>query len=153
MKKGKTFNVDMSSLERFGDRIGDRIRRYDEVMEQRTRAATRLVYTTARARRPYITKAQMKKEGRSYRVSDPNAELGVPVQTGRLQASIKQSVERQGYGKFSGMVSAGGASAPYARNVEYGFGMQPRPFMRPAAAINRAAIKKLYNLNVSVNVN
>lgn len=157
MKKGKSFSVDLSAIERFTKKVGDRVAFYDETMEKRTKAATRLVYNTARARRPYISAEQMKREGRTHRVSDPSAQLGVPVAAingGRLQSSIHMKVERVGYAKFMGIVTAGGVEASYARYVEFGTSkMHARPFMRPAAAINRPAIKKLYNLNVAVNIN
>lgn len=152
LKGASTIKIDVSSIQKFGENLGRRYAKYDEVMEDRTQSATDIVFRTARARRPMITAAQMKKEGRSHRVSDPNASLGVPVAAingGRLQASIQKKVERVGYGVFRGVVWT---NLFYAKFVEYGTSrMRARPFMRPAAALNRQAIKRLYNLNVGVS--
>lgn len=145
MKNGNTFKVDVAALERVGKKIGDIPADVDRLMEARTKAATSIIWRTAHAKRPMISKSQMKLEGRSKRVSDPTAEVGVPVQTGRLQASIVQRVERVA-GRFRGVVETAGV--PYMAFIEYGTSrMKARPFMRPAVAINKEVIKKMYGMN------
>lgn len=118
-------------------------------------SATRIVYSVAKAKRPKITSAAAKTNPnryfrrdkttgkvKEYRVSDPNAELGVPVDTGALQASITMTVTPQGE-KVIGKVEAG-HNVPYAIAVEYGTSkMKARPFMRPALNLNREVMKRI----------
>lgn len=146
-----------SVIAQLGKSFGNRIEKYDKEMQRRMGVATNLIWRTAHAKRPYISKEQMKAEGRSHRVSDPNAAAGVPVAAingGRLQASVRQKVMRS-YGKmsFEGQVSSGGGLAPYAAYLEFGTSKMPaRPFMRPAIALNREAIKRAFGAQISSNL-
>lgn len=146
MANGKTFKVNASFISNFGSKMGKAYSQLDIELQKRVTAATNIIWRTAHARRPMMTKTQMKKEGRKKRVSDPGATLGVPVQTGRLQASIRQSVTRTGKG-FQGKVETNGIS--YAGFIEYGTSrMDARPFMRPAADLNKDVIKRVYDAKV-----
>ena len=105
-----------------------------------------IVWKTARARRPKISATEQKALGRPtgkgvYRVSDPNAKLGVPVDTGALQASIEKNVKVEGK-KIIGTIEAG-RGLIYAPMIEFGTSkMRPRPFMRPAWNENLDWIRK-----------
>lgn len=117
-----------------------------DAMQRKMELITEVVYKTASARRPKISATQAKAMGRKvgkgvYRVSDPNAKLGVPVDTGALQASINKNVHWEGK-KIIGEVDAG-KDLPYAVMIEFGTSkMQARPFMRPAWNENLEWIKK-----------
>lgn len=146
-----------SVVAELGKKLADKTAKYDIEMQRRMNTATGLIWRTAHAKRPMISKAQMKAEGRTVRVSDPNATLGVPVAAvngGRLQASVKQKVSRtHGQMSFEGEISAGGALAPYATYLEYGTAKMPaRPFMRPAITLNKEAIKRTFGANISSNL-
>lgn len=122
-------------------------------IERKVKLATQMVYQIAHQKRPYITNYQAKAEGRRllskgryHRVSDPNAEAGVPVALingGALQASLKTSF---GYsnGKYQGRVYVDMPGAEYAAYLEFGTpNMQARPFMRPAVNLTKDAIKQM----------
>lgn len=146
-----------SVIASIGKKLGARVGKYDKEMQRRMTVATGLIWRTAHARRPMISKATMKAQGRTVRVSDPNATLGVPVAAvngGRLQASVKQKVFRTfGQMSFEGQVSAGGSMAPYASYLEFGTSRMPaRPFMRPAIALNKEAIKRVFGASISSNL-
>ncbi len=139
--KGKSFSVDMGALDGVLSKVKKSRERIDDLTKRKITKAVDIMYRVATARRPMITKQQMKAEGRVKRVSDPNAQLGVPVQTGALQASIKKSVEATSKG-FLGRIWT---SLNYAGYVEFGTSrMQARPFMRPAIALSQQAIKQLF---------
>lgn len=106
----------------------------DRNLEKKMNLIVDVVYKTAIARRP---KVAVTKENRGqYRVSDPNARLGVPVDTGALQLSIKKNMHSKG-GKVSGTIDAG-EGLSYANAIEFGTSkMQARPFMRPAFNENK----------------
>ncbi len=145
--KGTTFKLDLGAIDRLGKKMGRATALYDKTMRQRMVRATEMVWRIAHQRRPYISKSQMKYEGRTVRASDPSAELGVPVRTGALQASVKQTVTRTKLMSFVGEVFTKGI--PYAGFIEYGTSkMWPRPFMRPAVALTQEAIKRLFGLKV-----
>jgi HK97 gp10 family phage protein len=127
-------------------------------LEQKMRTITNMVYVVAHSKRPMITVAQAKAEGRRKimvtnskgvskmvikRVSNPNAIAGVPVDTGALQASINQEVVWKGE-KVVGTITAG-EGLNYANAIEFGTSKMPaRPFMRPAMNEQRDAIRKLF---------
>jgi len=71
----------------------------------------------------------------------------VPVRTGRLRASIQVL---PGDRPMEAIVRAGGASAPYARHVEYGTRrMSAQPYMRPAADARRDEVVALIRNSVA----
>lgn len=149
---GKVFIAKVGEIERIGRKFGNRTKDYDIIMEKRMTLATNLVWRIAHQKRPMITKAVAKK-GRltkmgniSYRrVSDPNAKLGVPVDTGLLQSVVKKVVRRLGYGKFQGEVFVDLGVAPYGRDMEYGTTkVHARPFMRPAKELTQDALHRLF---------
>lgn len=119
----------------------------DESIQKKVNAATQIVYMTARARRPKITKEEQKALGRnvkSYRVSDPDASAGVPVKTGDLQLSIKKETFLRN-GKWVGRIYIDGPGQPYAEYIEFGTSrMRARPFMRPAVHLNIDWIKRKF---------
>lgn len=121
--------------------------------ERKLTLATKIVWTTARIRRPKMTVAELKATGarryfrnidgkrREYRVSDPKAKLGVPVDTGELRESIKKDVKMQGLEKGYGIIYS---NSPYATAIEYGTSrIAPRPFMRQAMAEQGSVVKKI----------
>jgi len=124
----------------------------DEKLLKRMISAVGIVFRTATAKRPKISLAQHKAMGRktkisgksAYRVSDPEAALGVPVATGDLQASIKKDITKKGE-KFTGRIYIDGPGERYANAIEYGTSrMKARPFMRPALHLNTDKIKRIF---------
>lgn len=152
MKKGgNTFKIDTSAIARIGTKLGQKTAQYDKTMEQRVRRATDMVWRIAHQKRPMITKAQMKAEGRTYRVSDPSAKAGVPVKTGALQASVLQRTTRTKMMSFRGEVWTKGIK--YAPFIEFGTSkMRARPFIRPAVALTKDAIKRVFGLRVDTKI-
>ncbi len=127
-------------LERQNDRV-------DKDLMGKMVAVTAIVYNTARARRPKISKQQQKAMGRDpkgYRVSDPNASFGVPVKTGDLQISIQKSVRKEGE-KVVGRIFIKGPGARYAGYMEFGTSkIRPRSFLRSALHVQNDFIKKKF---------
>lgn len=119
----------------------------NKMISAKMEAIVAVVYKTASARRPKISKMQQKGMGRDaagYRVSDPNATAGVPVKTGDLQISIKREVIRKGE-KFTGRIYVDGPGASYAEYMEFGTSkIQPRSFLRSAMHVNRDWIKRKF---------
>jgi len=144
---GGSFSFDTGDLDRVMGRIRDEQKRAHRLTVSKMNRAVDIMYRVARQRRPYISKAQMKSEGRRVKVSDPNAEAGVPVAAingGNLQASITKGVSEK-TSSVVGTIEAGGARAPYAQYLEFGTSKMPaRPFMRPAINLTREAIKALF---------
>jgi len=102
--------------------------------------SVQLVYSIAHAKRPKV--ALTKHNRGMYRVSDPDAKLGVPVKTGDLQASIQKEVTGSP-DNLKGRVWTEGIK--YAMYMEYGTSkIRARPFMRPAYNLTKEAIKKLF---------
>lgn len=115
-------------------------------MEKKMNLIVDVVFKTATARRPKI--AVTKENRGQYRVSDPNAKAGVPVDTGALQASITKDVRWSGK-KIIGEVEAG-LDLIYAKMIEFGTSkMRPRPFMRPAWNENLQWIKKKWSEKIT----
>lgn len=114
-------------------------------LERKVNAAVTIVYTTARSRRPKISIQEQKALGRhpkAYRVSDPNASVGVPVRTGDLQISIKKDSAVYKSGKIRGRIYVEGPGATYAKFVEFGTSrMRARSFFRSALQVNKEWIK------------
>ncbi len=141
--RGKTFKVDLGFVDRLGKKTAKAVQFYNKNMEQRVTRATNLVWQVAHQRRPMISKGQAKAEGRRVRVSDPLAELGVPVRTGALQASIRQKVSAVRPMIYQGQVFTKGIK--YAPYIEFGtYKMAARPFMRPAITVTMDSLKRLF---------
>ena len=140
-----SFSIKKGELEKITSALINKEPVIQAALEKKMNLIVDVVYKTATAKRPKISVAEAKSMGRKtgkgvYRVSDPNAKLGVPVDTGRLQSSITKNVSRSG-GKLIGEVSAG-EGVPYAIMIEFGTSkMKPRPFMRPAWNENLEWIK------------
>ena len=157
------------------NKFNKKVAGYDKEMERRIRAATNLVWRTAHQKRPMMTAAQARAHGSRVSLPDTiytsrgyaagkNIALeaqnfgipGVPVAAkngGRLQISVLQKVTRLfGLMSFEGQIQAG-AGVPYASYIEYGTTrMAARPFMRPAIALNKEAIKRGYGVTFSSNL-
>ncbi len=132
-----TFTLKKGALDKIVKQLQDVPRLYYDDAERKMKAVVNLVYSTARAKRPKV--GATKANRGQYRVSDPNAPYGVPVDTGALQASITKSTEWQGK-KIIGTIEAG-KGVPYATYIEMGTSrMLPRPFMRQALMLNKQAI-------------
>lgn len=141
-----TFKFNLNFADRLGKKAGKAFEYYDREIERRITRATGMVWQIAHQKRPMISKAEMKAQGRHFRVSDPNAELGVPVRTGRLQASVTQKISRTKDG-FEGVVGTRGID--YAGYIEFGTSKMPaRPFIRPAINLTQDAIKRMFGLKV-----
>jgi hypothetical protein len=155
---GKITGVKLNALENLGRKLGNRTRQYDILMQRRMELATSMIWRLAHQKRPYISKQHQKRGFRTKsgsvhhnRVSDPNAQLGVPVDTGLLQSAIKKEVTRVGYGKFQGVVYVDLGIAPYGIKMEYGDSkVHARPFMRPAAALTREAVLKMFRAKAEI---
>lgn len=153
---GKVFSVKLNAMEELGRNLAKQTKKYDVVMEQRMNLATNMVWRIAHQKRPYISKQEQKrgfvtKSGNVHhrRVSDPNAQLGVPVKTGLLQSAVKKEVTHNGYGKYQGAVYVDLSMAPYGKDMEFGTSkVHARPFMRPAMELTREAIKKMFGARV-----
>lgn len=123
----------------------------DKALLKKMNAIITVVYNTARARRPYITKEMhvgMGRSAKSYRtrkVSDPNASAGVPVRAkngGDLQISIKKDITKKGE-KLLGRIYIDGPGNKYAKYMEFGTSkVRARPFLRPAVKLNAQWIKR-----------
>lgn len=145
---GATIKFSKDSLSVMSGKFGKRMAQYDKMLEQRMRSATQAVWAIAHAKRPLITKTEMKASGRTYRVSNPNERYGVPVRTGALQSSIQQEVTRTKNSTFQGRVWTQGI--PYAGAMEFGSGkIAARPFMRPAVNLSGGTVKKIFSAKVS----
>jgi HK97 gp10 family phage protein len=148
---GKSIRADLDFIPRLTKKMQQKSAQYDKAIEQRMRRATAIVWGIAHQKRPMISTAQAKAEGRTKRVSDPNAQLGVPVRTGALQASIQQSVTKNASGGFLGKVWTKGVD--YAGFIEFGTSrMHARPFMRPAVNLAKDSIKRLFGLKIDSNL-
>ena len=142
---GNSFKVNPDAIAKIGKSVANRIQKDDKEIEKRIKRATQLVWSVAHSKRPLVTRAMANAWKVKKRVSDPNAQAGVPVDTGRLQASITQKVSRETSKGFQGIVSAKGV--PYMAYIEYGTSrMAARPFMRPAIALTKNAIKTMIRL-------
>ncbi len=152
-----SFTVKNGSVDRITRQIVSMKDVVGDGIERKVQLVTDIIYKTAKARRPKISVQQHKAMGRKvktkagksvYRVSDPNAKLGVPVDTGALQASIKKSVTRNG-DKTTGEISAGNGQVPYAAMIEFGTSkMAARPYMRPAINENSELIKRIFTKKI-----
>lgn len=141
MAKSGSFSFKPGSIDKVVADIVSTDAKISKMIETRLKIATRMVYSVARQRRPMISKETMKAQGRSRRVSDPNAKAGVPVATGALQASIQMENHWEGKKKFVGSVFT---DMHYAKYIEFGTGrMAARPFMRPALLLTQDAIKRV----------
>ena len=120
----------------------------DKALKAKMESIVNIVYKTATARRPKISIAMQKSLGRNpkgYRVSDPNAKLGVPIRSGDLQSSIKKSLVKKGSEKWIGRIYVEGPGSPYAEYMEFGTSkVRARPFMRPAIHLNKDWIKRKF---------
>jgi HK97 gp10 family phage protein len=150
MANSPIFKLDPGAFDNLDRSMKKRWSGSDKVIQSRIKMATNMVWRIAHQKRPMITAKQAKAEGRSKRVSDPGATLGVPVDTGALQASIQQSVTKSG-GKYIGQIWTKGI--PYAGYMEYGTSkIAARPFMRPAIDLNREAIRRMLKAKIESNL-
>ena len=161
MAKKPFFKKDMNVLANFKNQLLKDDDLIDRAIKAKIEAIINVVYRTAVARRPKISITMQKALGRSthhidratgkkvstYRVSDPNAEAGVPVKTGALQISIKKEVKPKGLTKWIGRVYVDKSmpGAKYAKYMEYGTSrVRARPFMRPALFLNKEWIERKF---------
>ena len=141
--KGKSFAIDTGNLDNVIQRIVAEEKRVDDMMFAKVTKITDMIWRIAHQKRAMITKQMAKEQGRTKRVSDPDATLGVPVDIGNLQASIKQEVHREGK-SIIGTITAGGDGVNYAQAMEFGTSkVRARPFMRPAINETRGAVKTI----------
>lgn len=148
---GNTFKIDGNYVDQLSHKIANRLDKDDEQIKKRITQATEMVWRIAHQKRPMISKPQMKAEGRSYPVSDPSAQAGVPVQSGLLQSTIQQKVEKKALMSYQGEVRTQGIE--YAGFVEYGTSkMAARPFMRPAINLTTDAIKRTMGAKIESNL-
>lgn len=138
---GKSFSVDTGNLDNVLGQINKERKRADTILFKKVSKATDIIYTIAHSKRPMITKAVMRAQGRRTRVSDPEAKAGVPVRTGALQASIQKEVSQ----KSNSVVGRIFTKSPYAAFIEFGTSKMPaRPFMRPALELAQDALKLMF---------
>ena len=149
-QRGSTFKFNGDVIGKLSASFAKTVARVDTSTERRMAQATHLVWGIAHQRRPKIGLTKLNRG--KYRVSDPNAEQGVPVKTGRLQGSITERVEkRPGYLSYQGIIETKGV--PYAAYMEYGTSrIQARPFMRPAITATQDALKKLFGAKIESNL-
>ena len=156
---GRITGVALGAIEKLGRDLGKKSAKYDAAMQKQMEVATTMTWNLAHQKRPYISKQEQKlgfttKSGNVHhrRVSDPNAQLGVPVawkNGGTLQSAVLKVVTRIGFGKFQGKVWADEGRAPYAKRMEYGDSkVHARPFLRPARNIMSTQLKRLFTLKL-----
>jgi len=155
--KGKSFFISTSAADKIGASWQKEAKKMDADLMTKMKAAVNIVYNLARTIRPKVERRKTPVRHRwskAYRVSDPNAAFGVPVQTGLLRASIEKDV-RMEKKKVVGEITAGGPTAPYAKWVEFGTSrMLPRPFIRPAAQMGKDLIKRIFRkVSIGVTIN
>jgi HK97 gp10 family phage protein len=151
LNRGKTIRIDMDFVPRLTKKFSDKFVKYDKEIERRMNQATQIIWATAHAKRPLVTRTMADAWGAKKRVSNPNEKYGVPVDTGRLQASIIKEVKRTSLGSFQGKVETNGV--PYAGAMEYGtIYIAARPFMRPAVNLNKDFIKRTFAAKVDSNL-
>lgn len=139
--KGKTFSLDTSVVDQIISKWSKERDKIDKSLMMNVQALTNLIYNTARTRRPKVPVTKFNRG--QYRVSDPDAALGVPVRTGALQASIKKEDPDLSGEKITARVYTEGID--YALHVEFGTSrMRARPFMQPAVDLNKAAARKIF---------
>lgn len=139
--RGKSFSISTNALDGVLSNVVKSRERANKLMERKINKAVDIMFRVATQRRPMISKTQMKAEGRNTRVSDVNAQAGVPVQTGALRASIQKSVKVSA----KGILGRIWTNNPYAGFIEFGTSkMKARPFMRPAINLTRDAVKLLF---------
>jgi HK97 gp10 family phage protein len=147
---GNSFKVNPDVIGRIGNSIAKRIQKDDKEMEKRITRATQMVWAIAHQKRPLVSRAMADAYGVKKRVSDPNAQAGVPVDTGVLQASITQKVSRTSNG-IQGIIQTKGV--PYAKAMEYGTSrIAARSFMRPAINFTKQAIRTMMKLKIDSNL-
>jgi hypothetical protein len=153
MAKNEIFKLPAVNVERLKGKVADIMTREGKILNAKVTAMTNVVYQTAHAKRPLISKEEQKSSGRTKRVSDPNASAGVPVDTGALQISIKKKVEDSGKKVVGTVYVDGNTSNPksgesvqqYAKAMEYGTSrIAPRSFLRSAIHVNSDWIKKFW---------
>ncbi len=150
LSRGKSVRVDLDFIPKLTNKFNQKFVKYDKLMEARVGRATQMIWTIAHQKRPLVTRAMANAYNTKKRVSDPNAQAGVPVDTGALQASIIHKVERTSKG-FRGTVETSGI--PYATAMEYGTShIAARSFMRPAINLTRDAVKAMFGLKVGSNL-
>jgi HK97 gp10 family phage protein len=143
MMKGLSFKVDGGKLEEVVAHLRSKQDTADRLLLSKIRQATEIVYKVASARRPMMSRTQMKMEGRRFPVSDPNAQVGVPVAY-KNGGALRSSIQRDAKITAKGAVGRVWTDMPYAKYIEYGTSkMAARPFMRPAINTTREAIKAL----------
>lgn len=140
----------------------------EKEIKSRMGLAVNIIWTIAHQRRPQISAAQAKSEGRGYktvinskgkmtkkirRVSNPDAQAGVPVDTGVLQAHVLKEVVSGKAGVVQGRI--------YVEDVEYALAMEfgsptknvrARPYMRPAVELGRAGVKAVFQKKAKITI-
>lgn len=142
--RGKSFSIDTGKLDAVLSNVKNAEKKADALIGKKMTKAVDIIWRVAHQKRPMITAQQAKSEGRVKRVSNPNAQAGVPVDTGALQASIQKSVSSKS-GKWIGRIWTSGIE--YAQMIEFGTSkMAARPFMRPAVNLTRDALKQMFGV-------
>lgn len=160
IKRSTTFQPkDLDFGETLSRKTNEYFQAQNRKMEGKVRMAVSMAFQIAHQKRPYISNVQAKSEGRRMiskgkylRVSDPDAQLGVPVafiNGGTLQQSIKTKFKWTRAGtRFQGSVYVDSPGIEYASFLEFGTSkMRARPFMRPAITLTREAIKSMLQKN------
>jgi hypothetical protein len=154
MSKGQSFSFDANKVDKLIHSANKIVLRERGLMMKKMNDITNIVWQTAHAKRPMITHAEMKKSGRSKRVSNPNADYGVPVDTGALQISIKKEVTDNGKSIVGSIFVDSNTNNPksgrsvqeYAKAMEFGTSkIASRSFLRSALHVNKEWIKRRFS--------
>lgn len=156
-----SFYFDPDSADRMARKGQDWLQKLDAELGKRMKKAVQIVWTIAHQKRPMITAADAKamgygKVGRidsktgkkrmvQKRVSNPDAEAGVPVDTGNLQAHVKSETIPGKIGKITGRIYV--EAVEYALAMEFGVpskNIRARPYMRPAIDLARPALNEVF---------
>ncbi len=142
-----SIHIKSADVDHVVSKVTDIIGKERGILVKKVTDITNVVFQTAHTKRAMMTAKEAKAQHRSKRVSDPNAEYGVPVDTGALQASIQKEVIDSGK-VIEGHVFVDKASkafgyAPYMEGTK-SFGGRPRPFLSSAIKVNRDWISKYW---------
>jgi HK97 gp10 family phage protein len=152
--KGTSFNPKyVDAVSKISDKLRGEFENQSKSLNKKMQSATNIIWTTATARRPMITNAVAKAQGRGKtkngklkRVSNPDASAGVPVASGELQISIKKEITMKD-GKATGRVYTNNSNSkvPHHIFIEFGTSKMPaRPFMRPALNVNMDKVRRIF---------
>jgi HK97 gp10 family phage protein len=145
----KTFTIKSTAIDKFLKNVKNEQKKIEKDLTSKVTDITRVVWNIAKKKRAVIESPRKNRSGK-YVVSNPDAAIGVPVDTGALQSSIKMDIKWHG-DKIVGRVfiDPGSEAAKYAKMIEFGTSkMAPRSFLRSSMNENRAWIRDRFKRKI-----